>query len=231
MQKVKLLTYADHNYYNVQVALEKKAKESGVFDEVISKTKLQLLQTNFYKAFKHILDQPRGAGYWLWKAYYIYLTLGQCQKDDILVYMDCGDSLEETDTMRDFLINRMKDTDILLTDGAYPNKDWTKRDCFVLTECDEEKYWNGLQVEAGIIVVKNTWPTQQFLLQWLDKCQDERILTDMENTQGKENFETFKDHRHDQSVLSLFKIKYGISSSNEMRKYVHCNKFIADAKY
>lgn len=44
------------------------------------------------------------------------------------------------------------------------------------------------------------------LLEW---SQNENILTDTPNITG-ENYPTFKDHRHDQSVLSLMAHKYNI---------------------
>ena len=40
----------------------------------------------------------------------------------------------------------------------------------------------------------------------------------MPNACGKENFPEFIEHRHDQSVLSLLKTRFGISTTNDFAR-------------
>jgi hypothetical protein len=46
--------------------------------------------------------------------------------------------------------------------------------------------------------------------EWLTYCMDPRIITDQDNTCGQPNLPEFRDHRHDQSVISLLVAKYRI---------------------
>ena len=223
MQKVNLLTYSDANYAELQKKTAIKAIASSAFDAVISKTREDLVKERFYEANKFILDQPRGGGYWLWKPFFIFQALFEMEQDDILLYVDCGDSLEELDSIREFLLNTMQDKDMILTEGAFKHSDYTKRDCFMLMNCDEEKYHNAIQLEAGMCVFKNTLRSRQILMEWIINGQDPRIITDQENEMGL-NLPGFKDHRHDQSILTNLWIKHKLYSSGELRKYVHGNQ-------
>ena len=44
---------------------------------------------------------------------------------------------------------------------------------------------------------------------------DKRIITDDPNEPGVENYPDFKEHRHDQSILSLLVKKFGLVNSNK----------------
>ena len=117
----------------------------------------------------------------------------------------------------------MRTNDIVLVPDPWPQKMYTKRDCFILMKCDNEKYWESIQVEAGIIVVKKTEYSIKIVDEWLEWCKNENILTDIPNICGKDNFSCFIDHRHDQSVLSNLAKKYNILLDNGIRKFVTCN--------
>lgn len=223
MQKINLLTYSDSNYEALQATLSGNAIFSGAFDFVISKNRNQLEETDFYRENKEILDQKRGAGYWLWKPYFILEELKKMPPNDILMYIDCGDELQDLSQLRAFLFSKMENLDMLLTKGAFKNGIYTKRDCFVLMGCDNQAYYDEIQMEAGILVFKNTAQTQEIVQKWLTYCKNIFISTDIPNV-GTENLPGFIDHRHDQSVLTNLSIIFNLYSSSEMRQFVTCNK-------
>lgn len=216
-RKIVLCCYADDNYKEYQDRLINMAEQSGQFDEIriYSPDKLHY---NFREKYKHILKNKKGAGYWIWKPWIICNTLLKMHKGDILVYLDSGDIFHGD--LRTYLLN--KSFDIILTKGAYKNSQWTKRDCFIKMECDNMKYWNAIQLEAGIIICKNDDKARKINYLWEQFCLDEEILTDSPNKLG-ENMLGFKEHRHDQSILTNLSIKYGIESSSEIRQFVTCN--------
>lgn len=226
MREVNLLTYADANYAELQKKLANDAVKTNAFDKIYLRTRVDLESTEFYNQNQTLLNESRGAGYWAWKPYYILETLKEMQEDDILVYMDCGDGFLDTTNMYSFLVNKMENCNMLLTLGAYRNSDWTRRDCFVHMGCDTEEFHNTIQVEAGIIVVKKTAHTVDILNKWLYYCTIPSIVTDQDNICGLPNLEGFKDHRHDQSILTNLKVKHKITSTNEMRMFIECNKNI-----
>jgi hypothetical protein len=40
-------------------------------------------------------------------------------------------------------------------------------------------------------------------MEWLAYASDPRLITDTDNTLGKQNLPRFREHRHDQSIRSL----------------------------
>jgi len=216
-----LITYADEKYKAHQRALSQRVRDVGLTETIFEYSDEWLKGRSFYRENQNILSQARGSGYWLWKPYIILETLKDMNEDYILVYMDCGDWL--VGNPGHFLKEKMASVDILLTLGNWENRFYTKRDCFIMMDCDSKRYWDTVQAEAGIIVCKKTEPTLSFINQWLIHCLNEYMITDLPNICGKENFPEFIDHRHDQSILTNMKEKYGIECTKEMFDFVTCN--------
>jgi hypothetical protein len=89
--------------------------------------------------------------------------------------------------------------------------------------CDKEEYWNSIQLEAGIGLIKNNDNTKKIVLEWLNWCKIKEIITEDENSCGLPNMDGFKEHRYDQSVLTNLKIRYNLDSSNFIRNFIKCN--------
>ena len=99
---------------------------------------------------------------------------------------------------------------------------FTKRDAFILMGVDTKFYRDTNQYMAGIQIYKKSDFTVKFIKEWLFYCQDQRIITDDQNTLGKPNYEGFIENRHDQTVLSLLIKKYGeanAGSQNNTKLY------------
>jgi len=213
--------YADENYEHHQRNMVNHVIENGIFDYVCDYTREWLVTTEFYKENKSILDRERLAGYMLWKPFIILDVLEKAKENQIVVYMDVGDVPNKG--ISDYVKKWMKNNDLLITLGGNKNRQMTKRDTFILMDCEEEKYYNAIQVEAGFFAAKKTTSNIAFIREWLEYCKDERILTDIPNQLGVSNFDEFIDHRHDQSILSLLQVKYNIQTSSKHRGYVGFN--------
>ena len=162
----------------------------------------------------------RGFGYWLWKPYILIEELKNLQPDEILLYLDSADKPEKS--LFDIINNHMVENDNLFINRGYKNGDWTKKDCFTLMNCDDEKYYNSVQLEAGIICLKNTKSNMDLLNEWFFYCKNEQILTDSPNQYNENNLPGFMDHRHDQSILTNIILKRDIESfnfTNDIIKY------------
>jgi len=170
----------------------------------------EIKQTDFYRENKEILDQPKGIGYWLWKPYIILEAMKMISDGDIVVYSDSG--IEIIDRL-DSLISLCSEKQpiLLFGNGNYTNSMWTKRDCFILMECDSEPYWKSPHCDAAFSLFRKNEQVIQFLSEWLNYGRDARILTDLENTCGKKNLPGYIEHRWDQSILSLLAQKYRLS--------------------
>lgn len=230
--KVIYINYSDLNYRDHQNFLIEHVIKNKIFDDARAYTREYLEETEFYKKNKNILDKDRLAGYALWKPYIISEALKSIDDDDILVYMDCGDYPKRG--IKGIILEYMDNADQYFIQGNFTsvNRWWTKRDCFYYMNCDEEKYWNALQLEDGFIALKKTEFNINLINEWLGYCEDERIVTDMPNTCGLENLDEFKDHRHDQSILTNLQIKYELPAEDAdssllygVRRYIKWNIF------
>lgn len=202
--KICLVSYANKEYLKKQQILNQSALKFGI-EKTILYTDELLKKTSFYKRNKEVLDQPRGAGYWLWKPYVIYEVLKELDEGDILFYIDAG--AEIVSNVKPLVDLCIQQKGVLLFNAININKFWTKRDCFVKMGCDREKYWEHPQFMGGYQVYEKNEFSLNFVKEVLKYSQLKGILDD--SLSEKENFIGFKEHRHDQSVLTNIAIKYG----------------------
>jgi hypothetical protein len=102
---------------------------------------------------------------------------------------------------------------------GYLEKRYTKRDAFVLLNCDEPEFTDTTHLEASFSLWKKSKSAIDFVEEYLHFCEDERILTDMPNTMGLPNYPEFEDHRHDQSILSLLSKKRNMPAFRAPSQY------------
>ena len=200
------INYANGRYLKAQQYCSQSAKEAG-FDEVISYS-INDIDSNFIEKNKSILNQSRGAGYWLWKPYFIKKTLDKINDGDLLVYSDSGSIYQAS--VQPLIDSILKDKHGVLSFElkGLIEKDYTKRDAFILMNLDDSKYTDSSQREATYIwLIKNDFTTN-LVKEYLDFAQDSKIITD--EPSSNKNYDSFKDHRHDQSIWSLLCKKYNI---------------------
>ena len=201
------INYAHNRYLKAQEYCSQSAKHFG-FDDVISYRYFNI-DTDFREKNKSILQQPRGAGYWLWKPYFLKKTLEKINDGDLLVYSDAGSFYQQPPQPLIDLIQ--KDEHGVLSfelNGLYENQ-YTKKDAFVLMDMDKEEHVKSYQREATfILLIKNPF-TVSLVDEYLEYAQNENIITDIPNIMG-ENYPEFIDHRHDQSIWSLLCKKHNI---------------------
>ncbi len=215
--KSHLVSYATERFRTSQGRLTRSAKQHGVH-EVHTWNKKALEGSVLYKTQPRILNAERGAGYWLWKPFIIKESLKNLGPKDVLIYSDSGIEVIG-DLSPLFCLVRRKE--LLLFQNHYddfcvPSQNlcgkWTKRDCFVLMDCDEPRYHKGRMLDASFLVLMNTPLTRAFVTEWFLYCCQPHILTDRPNACGLPNLPEFFDHRHDQSVLSLLGIRSGLET-------------------
>ena len=227
--KIYAVFFTNHKYTS-QVSRVMDSLQRIGFDSVIHYTRDWLEGTEFYGMNKKILDYDRGAGYWLWKPYIILETFSRIAEGDVVFYQDAGDSITKSHILN-VIHQHMKGHDHIVHEWGFPtmylhNRQATKRDCFILMDCDQPKYHDAKQVEAGTIVFKNTEFNRYFMNEWIRYCSIEQIVTDAENIHG-ENFPDFRFHRHDQSVLTNLLIRHDMERTDIIKPYIQYNIFNA----
>lgn len=209
--KIKLITFATPNYEKYRQVLHEKMMQTYPVTH-LQKTEKDI-DENFRKENEHIFKYKRGYGYWIWKPYFILKELQKLESNEFLLYMDTQDMVYSN--FFELLLNYLKTNDLFVFEMCHKHQRWTKRDCFVLMDCDTDHYHNAHQLEAGLIGLKKS-DTSIFIMQeWLKYCKNENVVTDVPNICGLPNFPTFQDHRHDQSILTNLFIKHNIKPYNE----------------
>lgn len=214
---------------NRQRLLHKTAQRFGNIDEDIAWQRDDLLQTNFYINNRRILDEPRGAGLWAWKPYIILETLKKLKPDDWVIYNDIGKPFRRGDNVRsgnmdigntiytpvnsiiEFASNHNGFTPGVWIPHYGLAHMWTKRDCFVGMGCDQQRFHLSPHVQAGYSAWSNRKQSINFLQEWLKWCKIPAIISDHTNIYAKPNFSDFREHRHDQSILSNLTVKHELT--------------------
>lgn len=211
MKKILISFATNTKWYKSQNLLNQSAKKGG-FDGYISYTD-KGREWEFTKKYDNVYT-TRGFGYWQWKPLIILDALSKLNDGDIVGYVDSGNVIINN---LSYIFDKCVEQEIVLFDNRdgssngepHINNIWTKRDCFVLMKCDEPKYHTGIQVDAAYQFFRKTSKVMDFLKEYNEYCSNENIISDLPNI-TQSNFDTFKDHRHDQSILSLMAIKYDI---------------------
>lgn len=197
------INYAHGRFINAQMNCCRTALEVGGFDKSIP-YKFEDIDSGFVEKNQYTFSQQRGAGCWLWKPYLILKTLRTLNEQDWLMYTDSG--MHFVRNPWDIILSKSEeigDKGIATFCDMGVEKNYTKRDTFVLMNQDEERYTNTKHRLASIFVCRKTDFSVRFLEEWLKYASDCRILTDLANTQKLPNYPEFSSHRHDQSIMSL----------------------------
>lgn len=229
MAKKILLNYATtyNYYYNFQQQSVKTFVDIGDFDTIYPCNETNILP-DFREKAKHIFESKHGgiqalrASFWVWKPYIIGRCLNKLNDGDIVVYADAAVSQKKSLTSIFNLLEYQSIVPFKINDGKGDERDATKRDTFVLMGCDEEKYWTGDmsgQLNASHMIFKKDETSVNFVDEWLKYCLDERIVTEMDNTQGLPNYPMFVYHRWDQSVYSLLIKKYNFKAYTDLTQH------------
>lgn len=213
---ITLINYADKNYSKAQKINTNSAIKKGCFKKVISYSP-EDLDRSFYLENKDILDEKKGNGYWLWKPYFIKKTLEDIEDGDCFFYCDSGSYF--VNSIGEIIESVEKDQDIILFELQQIEKKWTKRDCFVLMECDDLRYSDTKQRMATFSLWRKSDFTMRFIDSWLTLAKDKRLITDEENSCGFSNYSDFINHRHDQSIFSLLTKKYQLKAYRDPSQF------------
>tara|TARA_R110000824_G_scaffold31410_3_gene102295 strand:- start:3142 stop:3843 length:702 start_codon:yes stop_codon:yes gene_type:complete len=200
-----LINYAD-------LAFEKSRHKNSIsgilagFDSVIQYKKKNIDRL-FFEKHKNILTKKRGAGYWLWKPYFICAALTRLKEDDIVFYSDAG---AEFIKPIEPLLDLIKEKGIVgfKMSGNHKEGEYTRRSVISSLGMDPDVISKTNQCMASFIGVRNCSRTKKIIREWLSYCSDENLLMDKEREENE--FKEFIDHRHDQSLWSLITKKLNI---------------------
>ena len=203
-----LISFASPEYQKAQCNLNETA---APYFDAIRPYHPDTLDADFLAKHSALMHYRRGFGFWCWKSYLIARELHGMADDDVLMYCDSQKAFI-ADPAPLFDLCRRQGRGVLLfhqlRDKRF-NREWTKRDMFILMGCDEPRYWDGPQVNSAMMV----WTRQALALaeeayEWNSNFH---LISDEASTLGPD-FPEFRDYRHDQSIISLLAIREGLET-------------------
>lgn len=198
-------------YHNNVDRICKEAAAFNIFNNIVG-VKEDYLQNDpeFWGVHKTFMENnPRGYGYWLWKPYIVKKQLELMNDNDILVYADSGCELNVNGLPRLIeYFNAVKSHECGLLSFQMPHleKSYTKMDTIAHLNADDLK--NTGQLVGGIFVLRKCEHTVNLVNLWYSTCCNYHLIDDTPSQLPNDC--TFVDHRHDQSVWSILRKKFGI---------------------
>lgn len=204
------VSYATDNFSQAARIIQKSAHRFGISESRVYSPDDNVIRV-LSSTHASIMTQRRGAGYWLWKPYLIGDILDNVPDGTVVIY---------TDVAMTFIADpapliRLVDCNPIALFHLVPNhrmSTWTKRDCFVQLDADFDRYWSLPQLTAAFQVYRAGAESRAFVKALQSASSGEVQLTDIPNQLGLPNFSDFKDHRHDQSILTILAAKHGIKT-------------------
>lgn len=186
--------------------LQQQIKDVNLFDTETYHTLSTLEKIPEWKHSNFCNNNPRGFGYWIWKPFIINNKLNTIPEGDVVMYCDLGCELlvKEKNILQKLLCSDEHDITLSIP-GMNPlcmpyERDWCKAFTARRLEASDE-HLESWQYQGSCIIFKNNTKTQQFVSKWLNVCEEYKPIDD--HHYDMKSCDTFREHRHDQSVLSL----------------------------
>jgi hypothetical protein len=214
------ITFADRFYFAAANSLSSSMAKFDISTSIFTPFAIgeEFKRKNF-----QILQEEKGAGLWLWKPYFIKLTLQSLEDGQILFYTDAG--CEVISDPRN-LITILNDSDIglfELTDKK--EKFYTKSNVINHFELRQDQC-NAPMRLASFLLFRKSCQSISFVNEWLEICTKKFLLDDS----LRNEIQGFIDHRHDQSILSCLSKIRNIQAHRDPSQYGNdfINKFPDD---
>jgi hypothetical protein len=198
------------NYHSAVHRICTQASELNVFHNIVGITDHHLKDDKeFYDKHGRFLEEnSRGYGYWLWKSYVVKKQLEKMNENDILLYADSGCVLNINGKKRlHEYFDMVQDSEygIVSFQMGHIEKKWTKMDIF--KHFDAYDYLETGQLVGGIFLIRKCEHSVNLVNTWYETCHFYDLINDSPSIEN--NHPDFSENRHDQSVWSIIRKKYG----------------------
>jgi len=204
-----LLNYANGKFLESQFKNSQSGLAAGF--NVVYQMGVSDIEPWFSIVHNTILSEKRGAGYWLWKPYFIKRFLNPLTENDILFYSDSGA----------VFIRRMEPIFKAISEddngvigfklaGGHLENEYTKRDLIRYMEMENTEHQTSPQRMASFMCFRGTDFAKRLVSEYLELATNPHFVTDSPNKDGWVEPQ-FKGHRHDQSIWSLLTKKHNIT--------------------
>lgn len=208
-------------YHSMRICNE--ASRLNIFDKIVRLNEFSLKNDiafyNKHQVFIHD-NINKGFGRYVWKAHIVKQVLDKLMKDnDILVFADCGCTMNPNGKQRleeYFQMVRNHKSGMLgiaLEDqkggSVLAEKRFTKEDVFQYFNVDstDQSIRDTSQLISTAIVIRKCPISEQAVEEW-ERASEVYNLIDDSPSQIQNDL-SFDSHRHDQSIFSVIRKKYG----------------------
>jgi len=230
MGSVVLITFGDghERYRTATKRIVAQAEEIGLFSRIENFTDEDLqADPDFWDRHGDFINaNPRGHGYWIWKPYLIMKTMETMSDGDLLLYVDSGceiDIRRRDEFIRCFDIVK---TDLVMCVSTQREDQWSKMDLIVHLDCNHTEYLKKPQAQTGRILMRVCDTTRQFVREWYETGCNYHLIDDSPSVLT--NLDSFRAHRHDQSIFSLLGKRMKLFSKKNLRKALYITKSLGE---
>ena len=206
-----LLNYAEGRFLNSQKLNTESGLKNG-FNVAYQMAKNNI-DKNFFDNNKAILEVAKGAGYWLWKPYFLNLLVKDLNSDDILFYSDSGSIfIKHLNPLFKKLHEDSRGVLVFELAGKHKEENYTRKEVFEYFNEKEVNITSKPQRMASFIGVRGTHYAKFILNEFINASLNFELITDPED-KPENTLDSFISHRHDQSIWSVLTKKYGLQTT------------------
>lgn len=209
-------SFGDSRYALSRERISEQAESFGLFEDMFIYDESDLTPV-FVQDFEEKLKLgSRGYGFWVWKPFVILECLEKMKDGDVLLYTDMGCHLDyrgKYHFMKYWEEIKYNQSGFLVSnlEPERTDKVWTKGDLLDYFAVRNESYViDTPQLQSGIIFIRKEKQTVDVIKQWLGVFYENFRLAD-DSPSLSPNFDGFKEHRFDQSILSVLLKLHGTS--------------------
>lgn len=212
--EIAFVTFGSESFYDALRRVRAQARKSHIFDHVWINRERNLPR-NFREIHGPFLESSKSYGYWIWKPQIILQALEKLKWGDILLYVDAGVHLDPAQRieLESFLLSaRNAPSGCLASQLDFPERDWTKRDTLLKLDVSaSEDVLDTGQIQSGALVFVKSETTLELVRDWLFWCTNDYSMVD-DSPSSLPEADSFKAHRHDQSVLSILAKRFQVET-------------------
>ena len=198
MRKIKLVTFCTDDFEISARLLKRTSLKNGI-DLVYIKTPEDI--SNLIEANPNIFANKKGFGYYSWHPYVIRNLLNESDENDLIIYCDSGIKIKHNiePLLKPFEHDNIN-FHFFYVGGHKSNREWTKAETLKQLNFNTEPDFN--QLMGGFQIYRCCNESKLFIDVMCQKIIDPIVLFS-ENITDEPNPEYFKEHRHNQSLLTI----------------------------
>lgn len=206
-----LATFSSRGWERNTARFVREAKAVGAFTHIAAMGEQDVAAEGWPCA--HRRSSERGFGYYTWKPVACLRAIREAGMEvsegtrDVLVWVDAGCTLVNTPSARAKLQAYFERAAshasgwLAFEQTRLRERVWTKSDLFEALGPQARDHAERYQVWAGCFFVRPTPRNVRLLEAWRSLCEQPHLVDDAPSR--LRNYAGFREHRHDQSILSL----------------------------